>query len=114
MTIDAFSELLKVFLQLANVVVLGYALYKFMKTPHNTLEKRVTELEVKVEEHGRALKQGNDRFRHDNSTMEVIQICMLAIIDFELTFCAQTGFTQTEDLIKAKNLLREHLAKKED
>lgn len=112
--LNEFSDILKVLLQIANVVVLGYALYRFMKTPHTTLEKRVTDLEVKYEEHDRALKQGNDRFRHNKSTTEVLMICMLALIDFELTFCAQNNYLQTEDLLKAKNLLREHLAKKDE
>lgn len=97
-----------------NIAVLGFGFFKFMRSPHDNLEKRVTALEVKSEEHDKALKQGNDRFRHSKSTTEILMICMLALIDFELTFCAQTHYENTEDLLKAKNLLREHLAKKED
>lgn len=109
-----FSDVLKVFLQIAQVVALIYAGYKFTRKPHDSLEQRVTELEVKQKETDLALKQGNDRFRHNRSTTEVLMICMLALIDFELAFCSQTNYSKTEDLLKAKNLLREHLAKKDE
>lgn len=107
-----FSDVLKVLLQIANVVILGYALYKFMNKPRNTLEEKVKEHDVKIKEIEEALKQGNDRFRNDATTIEVIQMCMLALLDFELSYCAHNDYEHTEDLIKAKNLLQEHLARK--
>ena len=70
MDLQAFSEILKVFLQVANIVVLGYALYKFLNKPHDTLEekheelkKRVDEHDVKIREVEKSLHQGNDKFR---------------------------------------------------
>lgn len=112
MNLEGFSEILKVLLQIANVVVLGYALYKFMNKPRNTLEEKVKEHEIKIREIEESLKQGNDRFRNEASTIEVIQMCMLALLDFELSYCSHTNYEHTEDLIKAKNLLQEHLARK--
>ena len=112
MYLEWFSEILKVLLQIANVVVLGYALYKFMNKPRNTLEEKVKEHEIKIREIEESLKQGNDRFRNEASTIEVIQMCMLALLDFELSYCSHTNYEHTEDLIKAKNLLQEHLARK--
>ncbi len=112
MNLEGFSEVLKVLLQIANVVILGYALYKFMNKPRNTLEEKVKEHEVKIREIEESLKQGNDRFRNEASTIEVIQMCMLALLDFELAYCAHNNYEHTEDLIKAKNLLQEHLARK--
>ena len=50
MDLQAFSEILKVFLQVANIVVLGYALYKFLNKPHDTLEEKHEELKKRVDE----------------------------------------------------------------
>lgn len=94
-----------------NICIIMFGFYKFLSKPHNTLEGRITALEVKQKEFEDSLKQGNDRFRTEASTIEVIQICMLALIDFELSFCAHSNYTHTEDLLKAKNLLQEHLAR---
>lgn len=110
--LNDFSEVLKVLLQVANIAILGYALYKFLNKPRNTLEEKVKEHDVKIKEIEDSLKQGNDRFRNEANTIEVIQICMLALIDFELTFCAHSDYKCTEDLLKAKNILQEHLARK--
>lgn len=99
-------------LAICNICIMSFAFFKFVNKPHDTLEKRVTALEVKTEEHDRALKQGNDRFRDMDDTIEVIQICMLALIDFEVNYCSHTNYQVTDDLIKAKNTLRDHLARK--
>lgn len=119
--ITQFKDYLQILLQLAAIVVYIYTLYRFTRKPHDTLEEKHTALEKRVDEHDvkikeikNSLKQGNDRFRDHEDTNEVMQICMLAIIDFELSFCAQTNYANTEDLKKAKELLRKHLARKRE
>lgn len=114
-----FSDFLKIVLQLANVVVIGYALYKFLNKPHNTLETRHEELKKRVDEHDVKLKeiedslhQGNDRFRKQSDLNEVFINCMLAFIDFEMAYCSATGYKDTEDLEIAKSTLRKYLARK--
>lgn len=109
---EAFSEFLKILLQFANVVVLGYALLKFLNKPHSTLETRINEHEVKIKEIEQSLHQGNDRFKEQENTNEVMQSCMLALIDFELAYCIHTSYEDTEDLMRAKTELRNHLARK--
>lgn len=99
-------------LALCNICIMVSIFAKFVNRPHDTLEKRITALEVKSEEHDRALKQGNDRFRDQDDTNEVMQICMLALIDFEVNYCSHTNYEVTDDLLKAKNTLRDHLARK--
>lgn len=47
---EALSEVLKIALQFANVVILAYALFKFLNKPHDTLEERHNELSKIVEE----------------------------------------------------------------
>ena len=110
--VQAVLPYLQTFLAFANICVIGYGFYKFLNKPHNMLESKVNEHDVKIKEIETSLKQGNDRFRKQEDTNEVMQICMLALIDFELSYCSHTNYTYTEDLIKAKNILREHLASK--
>ncbi len=109
--ITAILPYLQIILTSCNIIVFVTIFVRFINKPHTTLESRVTALEVKQKEIEDSLKQGNDRFRNEASTIEVMQICMLALIDFELSFCAHNNYTHTEDLLKAKNLLQEHLAR---
>ena len=110
--IQAILPILQTILTSANICVLGYALFKFLNRPHNTLEEKVKEHDVKIKEIETSLLQGNDRFRNQDSTNEVMQSCMLALIDFELAYCIHTSYEDTEDLMRAKNELRAHLARK--
>lgn len=111
MNITAILPVLQCILAFCNICVLGFAFFKFLNRPHNTLEGRVTALELKIAEVEVSLKQGNDRFRNEATTIEVIQMCLLALIDFELSYCAHNSYEHTEDLLKAKNILQEHLAR---
>lgn len=117
MTSQEFSELLKISLQLAQVVALIYAGYKFTRKPHDTLEskhdaleKRVDEHDVKFKEIDNSLHQGNDRFRRQSDVNEVFINCMLAFIDFEMAYCSKTNYAEIDDLITAKATLRKYLA----
>ena len=88
-----------------------YAFKKFIEKPHDTLEARVIALELKQKETDQKLHQGNDRFKKQDDTNEVFINCMLAFIDFELSYCSHTDYKYTEDLDKAKDTLRRHLAR---
>lgn len=112
--LQALLLIFQVFLAFCNTVLMIFVFIKFLSKPHITLESRVNEHDVKIKDIENSLKQGNDRFRDHEDTNEVMQICMLAIIDFELSFCAQTNYANTEDLIHAKELLRKHLARKRE
>lgn len=80
--------------------------------PQKKMEEKLNTMEVEIREIKSSLMQGNDRFREQETTNEVMQMCMLALIDFELSYCSHTNYEYTEDLIKAKEKLREHLARK--
>lgn len=80
--------------------------------PHNNLEDRVKTLEVKVTEVTDSLLKGNDRFRDQKALNEVFVNCMLAFIDFEITFCQHSGYEYSSDLMRAKTILQEYLARK--
>lgn len=108
------KDILPIFQLLVSVcTLLGmlYAFKKFIEKPHDTLEERISTLELKQKETEQQLHLGNDRFRKQDDTNEVFINCMLAFIDFELSYCSHTDYKYTEDLDKAKDTLRRHLAR---
>lgn len=116
---EAFSEILKVILQIANIVVLGYALIKFLNRPHDTLsdklealEHKVDELSLKLKEVEDSLKQGNDRFREQDDTNEVLIRSVLALIEFEISYCLTEHKEPSKDLERAKEDLHSYLSKR--
>ena len=116
---DQVSEYLKVFLQIAQVITILFAVYKFTRKPHDTLEekhkaleKRVDEHDVKIKEVETSLKQGNDKFRKQEETNATFKSVMLSFINFELAYCANTGYEDNQDLLDAKRELNEYLTGK--
>jgi hypothetical protein len=119
MTADQFSEILKILLQIANVVVIGYGLYKFLNKPHDTLSDEVEKLKILQTEQGVLIKEikmsldnSHEKHREQKEINAVFINCMLAFIDFEMAYCAHTQYEYSEDLEKAKKTLQEYLAKK--
>ena len=110
--LNEFKDILQLILMFANVCVIGYGFYKFLHKPHDDLRDKVNEHDVKIKEIEKSLHLGNDRFKEQYENNEVMQECMLALIDFELSYCANTHYEYTEDLLQAKTTLRKHLAKK--
>ena len=99
------------FLNFASMCTICYAFYKFINKPKEEVVDRVTKLEVKVEEHEDALKHGNDRFRDQANTNEMIFSVLLAFVDFEIAYCHHTGYEHDSDLLRAKNKLETYLSK---
>lgn len=103
---------LQLILTFGNICVLGYALFKFLNRPHDTLEERVTTLEVKQKETENALHQGNDRFREQDETAEVLITSTLALIEFEISYCLTEKKPMSKDLETAKEELHKYLARR--
>lgn len=119
MTLNDFSEILKLLLQVANVAIIGYGLYKFLNKPHDTLEEQYKILEKRIDAHDLLLKEmknsldsSHDKHRGQKEINTVFINCMLAFIDFEIAFCQHTNYEYTEDLAKAKQTLQEFLSTK--
>lgn len=114
-----FSDVLKVFLQIAQVVTILYAVYKFTRKPHDSLEEKHNELKRRVDEHDVKLKeidsslhQGNDIFKEQDDTNAMFKSVMLAFVDFEIAYCLHTNYEFTDDLMKAKEELQDYVSGK--
>ena len=95
-----------------NICIMAFAFFKFINKPHDTLEKRVTANEVEIAEIKKSLLQGNDRFRDQNDTNEVLIHSVLALIEFEIQYCLTEKKPMSKDLEKAKDDLHSYLARK--
>ncbi len=104
--------LLGAILTVLNIIDKSASLKALKETPFKTLAGKVEQHEDRIGKIESSLFLDNDRFREQDETNEVMQICMLALIDFELSYCSHTNYEYTEDLIKAKDALRKHLASK--
>ena len=116
---NELSDVFKIILQISQIIALVYAAYKFTRRPHDTLEekhkaleKRVDEHDMKIKEMDLSLKQGNDRFRKQEETNATFKSVMLSFINFELAYCANTGYEDNKDLLDAKKELSEYLTGK--
>lgn len=119
MDFQNLSDFLKVFLQVAQVVTILYAVYKFTRKPHDSLESKHDELKKRVDEHDLKLKEidnslhkGNDIFRDQEKTNATFKSVMLAFVDFEIAYCLHTNYEFTDDLMKAKKELQDYVSGK--
>lgn len=109
---------LQTLLAFCNLCVLGYALLKFLNRPHDTLGQQVKELEKRIDANDIVLKEmqksldsSHDKHREQNELNEVFITSMLAFLDFEVAYCAHTGYEFTEDISRAKETLMKYLAR---
>lgn len=95
-----------------NICILSFAFFRFVKRPHDDINHRVTELEIEIKEIKTSLLQGNDRFRDQESTNEVLIHSVLALIEFEIQYCLVEHKEMSKGLEKAKEDLHNYLSKK--
>ena len=106
------GEYFDLFIKLAQIITLVYAAYKFTRKPHDTLESRIAAIEVKLSEIERSLHQGNDRFREQEDTNEILLRCTFALLEFEVHYCETEQKPISKNLEKAKDDLHDFLARK--
>ena len=110
--INSISDVLKVILQIAQVVALIYAGYKFTRKPHDTLESRVAALEEKNKDMELSLLKKDERIRELDESNGVIMRSVLALIEFEIQYCLTEDKPMSKGLEKAKESLDDYIAKK--
>lgn len=103
---------LQLILAAGNICIMLYALFKFMRKPHDSLESKVNMLEHDVAEMKDRLLRGNDRFREQEETNQVLIHSVLALIEFEMQYCLMEHKEMSKDLQMAKESLHSYLAKR--
>lgn len=112
MEIQTILMFMQGFLTFCNVCIILYAFKGFLSKPHNDLEERVKTLEVEQKDIKERLLKGNDKFREQNETNEVLLHSTLALIEFEIQFCLLEHKAVTPELQKAKDSLHDYLSKR--
>lgn len=110
--ITTILPIFQLILTFGNICVLAYALFKFLNKPHDTLEDRVNAHEVEIADIKKSLLQGNDRFREQDDTNEVLIHSVLALIEFEIQYCLTEHKEPSRDLERAKEDLHSYLSKR--
>lgn len=112
MNITTILPIFQLILTFGNICVLAYALFKFLNKPHDTLEDRVNAHEVEIADIKKSLLQGNDRFREQDDTNEVLIRSVFALLEFEVHYCETEQKPITRNLERAKDELHDFLSKK--
>ncbi len=110
--VQTIQSFLSVILSSANLIVLGYALYKFTKRPHDTLDQRISACEVEIRNIKESLNHGQDKFRDQDEAIRVLIHSTLALIEFEIQYCLLEHKDMSESLKKAKDDLHSFLAER--
>lgn len=112
MEVQTILPILQMILAFGNICVLGYALFKFLNKPHDSLEDRINEHDIKIKAIEASLLQGNDRFREQEDTNEVLIRSVFALLEFEVHYCETEQKPISKNLERAKDDLHDYLAKK--
>lgn len=117
MNLAVFSDILKLLLQLINIIVIGYGFYKFLNKPHDSLadevkqlKAEVIELELKVANDEKSIDASHIKHREQDKTNAMLFRVMLSFINFEIAYCYNTGYKDNADLMQAKKDLEKYLA----
>lgn len=110
-TVQSVLLVLQVALAGGNLIIMIWALSKFLLKPHDNLKETVKRLEVEIAEIKASLLQGNDRFREQSSTIEVLIKCVFALLEFEVHYCETEQKPISKNLEKAKDELHDYLSK---
>lgn len=112
MSIQTVLTVLTLFIQFGTVSTMVYGFSRFLNKPRESVEQRVTVLEVKLKELERDKDNLRLRCKEQDDTNEVLIHSTLALIEFEIQYCITEKKPMTDDLKKAKKDLHNYLAKK--
>ena len=115
----ALLPYLQTFLAFGNLVIMLWALKTFLTKPQTTLEtkheelkKRVDEHDVKIKEIDESLHLGNDKFKDQKDTNELMIRSIFALVAFEIDYCYKEGKQLSEELKEIHDDLQRYLARK--
>jgi hypothetical protein len=107
-----FITLVQLTLNLGSLVIMLYALMRFLKKPQESIEERIKALEVEVDAIKATIKQDDKRFEYQFDTNEVIINSLLALIEFEIQYCITEDKKPTKALEDAKEKLNAFLSRR--
>ena len=111
MDIQNVLPIMQLLLAFANLCIIGYAFFRFLGKPHDDLETRLTAAEFEIKDIKDSLKKGNDRFREQKDTNEVLIRSVFALLEFEVHYCETEQKPISKNLEKAKDDLHDYFAK---
>ena len=104
--------LLGAILTVLNIIDKSNSLKNLKDSPFKALSGKVEEHEVRIGKIESSLFLGNDRFREQESTNEVLLSSILALVEFEIQYCITENKPISKDLEKAKDDLHAFLSKR--
>lgn len=104
--------LLGAILTILNIIDKYIGLKDKSDTPFKSLVGRVEEHEVRIGKIESSLFLGNDRFREQEATNEVLLRSILALVEFEIQYCLTENKPISKDLERAKEDLHAFLSKR--
>lgn len=108
-----FITLVQLTLNLGSLVIMLYALIRFLKKPQESIEERIKTLEIEVDALKASLKQDDKRFEYQYDTNEIIINSLLALIEFEIQYCITEDKQPTKALEQAKDKLNAFLSRRQ-
>lgn len=111
MGVQSVLPYMQMILSTCNICIIGYAFFKFIGKPHTDLETRVEQTEFEIREIRNSLLKGNDRFREQENTNEVLINSVLALIEFEVHYCETEQKPISKNLEDAKDNLHRFFAR---
>lgn len=107
-----FITIVQLTLNLGSLVIMLYALIRFLKKPQESIEERIKTLEIEVDALKASLKQDDKRFEYQYDTNEIIINSLLALIEFEIQYCITEDKKPTKALEDAKEKLNAFLSRR--
>lgn len=104
-------QVLQILLALCNIALLMFGFYKFLRRPSDDIKERVIAIEIKQADMERSLQKGNDKFKDQSETNEVLLHSVFALIEFEMQYCLTEKKPITSNLEKAKDALYQYMYK---
>lgn len=106
-----------------NIIILIYGFNKFLNKPKDDINARITTLEgeirdlkvsinTEIKEIKDSLHKGNDNFREQDKTNDVLIHSVLALIEFEMQYCLVEHKDMSDGLKQAKKDLNDFLSRR--
>lgn len=121
--VSVVLPILQLMLAACNLIIIAYGFHKFINKPKDDINSKIAALEtevrelkatinVEIKEIKDSLHKGNDNFREQDTTNEVLIHSVLALIEFEMQYCLVEHKEMSDGLKQAKKDLNDFLGKR--